>query len=255
MNWYLLIFSILIREFSQSSFQVDPTKAEGWLKQRKEKFNPASWSDSSEVDSLERFLQVINNNKEVYVFMHNRNDNGTFSMSPFFKTTSKALHDVNPTLPILTVDMEKSPEIAGHFGIPPSHTITLYFHRRAPIILKYDQIEKSKRPVEKWMKKVKSKIEKIQKIETENDLDLFENSNKLMLIIVDKEKEYLGEMFASVSYNYLDLDFSYMVRDESTRDLENQINSQYGFDDITEGGKVNKSILIQRSDHVFRYGK
>jgi hypothetical protein len=68
-------------------------------------------------------------------------------------------------------------------------------------------------------------------------LGAFENSDNLMFLAVDEGYEFMGEMFASLSANYPDLDFTWMVRDDSTRSLEKNICDQYNLKCQYSGGK------------------
>ena len=239
-EYTMILVTILAIFFSSNfskQFEVDPKLSEQWLKNARDKFNPESWNNSMEVESKDQFMDIITRNKEVYVFFYNRKDNTTFSLSPFFKTTSMALHDDNPSFPIITIDMEKTSDIAELYGIPPTHSIIMYFYQKAPIVVKFDQMEKSSRPIQEWMKKVKTKVEKVQVIRNQDDLDMFENMNKLVLLIVDKEQESLANTFAALSFNYFDLNFSFILRDEETVKLEKEINDQFDVENHTSGSK------------------
>jgi hypothetical protein len=98
------------------------------------------------------------------------------------------------------------------------------------------------------MKKVKTHVEKVIQVESENDMDSLENFDKLILLIVDEENKQIADMFASLSYNYLDLGFSFMLRNESTKELEKQLNLQYDLgDDVSGGIGLSFLLLIYRS--------
>ena len=133
--------------------------------------------------------------------------------------------------------MEEHPEIPDFYGLNSSQSMVLYFHNRAPIVFKFDQMQKTKQPIDSWMKDVKTKVQNVRVVKDEGDLDVFENSNSLMFLIVDEDNRDLGEMFAGVSINYPDLQFAYMLRNKSTKQLEQEINEQYSFPDVTEGSK------------------
>ena len=152
--------------------------------------------------------------------------------------------------------MQKSTEISKFYGLHESHTITLYFHRAAPIGLNMDQVERSQRPVFNWMKMVKEKIKHVTIVQGENDLEAFENSQFLMFMIVDEENKKTAEMFASLSFNYPELTFSYMIRNDSNKELEKKINSDYQLEDVTQGSKyfiLKTIILFNRSYFKFQF--
>ena len=230
-----LLCLLLIIPIKSTTQPLSPEQAEAWMKEAQSKFDPSSWSDSDECDSLKRFLQILDSNDEVYVFFYNKQDKRTFSASPFFKTTSRSLHDMNPSLPILTVNMETSKDISSYYGLPGTHSISMYFFQGTPIVLKMNQIEKSQRPVFNWMEKMKQKVGQVRKVESEDDLDAFENSSILKFLIINKEDSKLGNMFAALSANYPELGFSYMVRSEATAGLEEQINKDYDLRPVSKG--------------------
>ena len=235
----LILFILMVPSVLtlQEKFEIDPSQAESWLKESKETFDPASWEGFREFQSLEEFLKELQGTDEAYVLFYNREDNATYSTSPFFKTSSEILKESKPLLPTWTVDMVASPEISNYYGIPTTQTIVFYFYKKAPIVFKFDHMEKTKRPIDQWMKDVKMKADGVREVKDENDLDVFENSNNLIFMVVDKDKEHLAHMMAAVGFNYPELSFSYMLRSESTLQLEKDINEEYGFSDQTEGSR------------------
>lgn len=232
------IFAVLFTCTLANQFQIDPKLSEEWLKRAQNNFKPETWDNSVEMDSLEQFLDVIDRNEEVYAFFHNRQDNGTFSLSPFFKTTSMSLRDTDGSFPVVTADLTKLPELAAYYGIPSTHSIIFYFYHKSPIVLKFDQVEKSPRPLEKWIKRVKELVQKVPVIASSEDLEIFENSSKLKLLIVDKQREALTKMFAALSFNYLDLDFAYLIRDASMIKLERDIEQEFELERVDSGSRV-----------------
>lgn len=212
---------------SKEPFEVDPKLAEEWLARAKKNFNPKSWANSADIDSLDSFQQLLDTHDEIYALFYNASDNSTFSTSPFFKTTSMALHDDDPGFPIITVDLANAVDIAKYYGLSSAHTIVLYFYQKAPIVFKYHEIERSPRPLRKWMDEVKQKVKGVVKMESEKDLMAFENSDNLMFLMVEEGREDMGRMFAAVSANYPDLQFSWMVKDEYTQGLQEDVCEEY----------------------------
>jgi hypothetical protein len=236
----LILFSFFLSGILtlQEKFDVEKTDADSWLEESKKTFQPSEWDGFTEPESLEEFLNLIDSREDAYVLFYNRDDNSTYSTSPFFKTSTEILFQSKPKMGALTVDMMKTPEIANYYGIPSSHTIVFYFYKKAPIVFKLDQMEKTKKPIDQWMKDVQNKVKNTRIVKEENDLDVFENSNNLVFLIIDEDQKSVGEMLAAVGFNYPDLQFAYMIRTEETRQLEQDINEQYGFTDANEGSKI-----------------
>ena len=186
---------------------------------------------------------------------YNTNDDTTYSTTPFFTTSANILKQSNENLATWTVNMLETPDIPNYYGIPNTNTTVFYFYNRAPVVFKFDHMEKTKQPIDVWMKNVRRKADNIKVVNDENDLDVFENSNRLIFMIVDEEQKDIAEMMAAVAFNYSDMQFSYMLRTDKTMAIEEEINEQYAFSGPDEGSKVisqsnrEKVVLIIRSDH------
>ena len=233
-----------IRLALQQTYEVDPERANEWLNEAKNHFNPAEWKFSDDIDSLEEFKGIVESNLENYVMFYNPDDSSTYSTSPFFKTSCEILLESKSKLRNITVNLKEHREIAGYYGIPPSNTLIAYFYHGAPIMFKFDHLQKTKRPVDVWISNVQEKAKNVRKIQHEDDMDIFENSNHVIFLITDEGQESYGQLFSALSYNYQELQLGWMVRNESTAALEKQINERHGFSTITGGIFLNYSGLL-----------
>jgi hypothetical protein len=236
----------------QEKFEVDPSIHEDWLQEARDSFNPSEWEDFDLLDSLEDFLSGVKSKDEVFVFFYDMDDPGTYSIHPFFRTSSMIMKQSNPNLPTWIVDMKASPQIPQYFGMQNNLSCVFFFYKGAPILFKFDQMEKTKKPIDQWMREVKQRVNLVKKIEDESNMDVLENSNRVMLMIVDEEHLALAETFSALGFNYPELSFSYMVRSELTRPLEKEINETYNLKDEVTGSKSFFPLIYFRPNNQFQ---
>lgn len=242
-KWICLVLLVSNIFTLQEKFEVDTTEAESWLTESKNTFQPSEWENFTEPESLEEFLKLLDEKEDAYVLFYNRDDNATYSTSPFFKTSTEILFQSKPNMGAMTIDMMKTPDIPNYYGVPNTHSIVFYFYKKAPIVFKLDQMERTKKPVDQWMKDVQQYVRNIRIVKEENDLDVFESSNNLVFLIVDKDQKNFAEMFSALGFNYPDLHFAYMIRSKHTLPFEKDINDFYMFKDITEGSNLDKEYI------------
>ena len=226
---------------------LSPEAAEEWLKNSKEQFDASSWSDSEEVTTLMKFLSLLEINDEMYTFFYNPDDSQTYGITPFFRTTCSMLSMSIPNIKNLTINMKENPDIANYFGIPIGYSTILYFYKKAPIIFKLNPMQQEKQPVDRWISNIKNKSKLVRKIEKEEDMDVFENSSTLILLLVNEQDIDLGETFSALSLNYPELTFAWMVKGEDTKDFEERINEDFGF----ESSENNRMISIKFEEEEY----
>lgn len=221
----------------QEKFEVDPSNADEWLNDSKDSFSPEEWVDFHQFENLEAFQTALKSEEEVYIFFYNKDDPGTYSIHPFYKTSADIMKLTNPQMPTWTVDMAKTPEIPLHYSLDTRVSCVFYFYKGAPILFKFDQMEKTKKPIDQWMRDVKQMVSKVRVVKDENDMDVFENSSRLIFMFVDEENRWMAEMMAALGFNYPELTFAYMVRHENSMGVEDEVNGWYGFENDTTGSK------------------
>ena len=200
-------------------------------------FDPEKFEDIdliTDIQSFESGLKVI---QEAFVFFFNTQDPMTFALYPFFQTSTKILKNNYSKVRSFAVDIAKYPEVALHYGMSHEKGNVAYFYNGAPILFKHNTMSKDKKGVDVWMSESKELANQVPRIKTIDDLEIFHNSDKLLLLVLNEEDEMRMGWFRSIAVNFNDIQFAYMVRDDLTSRFEKEMNSRFNLEHLEESKK------------------
>ena len=216
----------------QKKFDINEEDPRDWLERATEGFKPETFEDIDLIDDLEMFINAVKSMPEAFVFFYTREDSMTYALFPFYQTSVQIMKN-DSKMRALAVDVLAHPEIAMHFGISSKATNVLYFYNGAPILFKHQTTKGNKKGVDVWMAENKSVADNLPEIKTIEDLDIFHNSNKLVMLVVDEISKEKLDWYRSLAVNFHDFQFCFMVRGKETSVFESTISEKYGIENLS----------------------
>lgn len=222
----------------QKRFDPKAEDPEGWVKDMKGTFDPEKFQDIDlikDIPSFESGLKVI---EEAFVFFFTKEDPMTFALYPFFQTSTKILKNNASKVRSFAVDVSENPEIAVHYGLSHESSNIAFFYNGAPILFKHNTMSQEKKGMDVWMAESKQLADNVPRIKTHEDLEIFQNSDKLILLVQNEEDKERINWFRSIAVNFKDIQFAFMVRDDMTKKFEEKMNSKFNLEHIEESKKI-----------------
>lgn len=216
----------------QKKFDINKEDATDWMQRATEGFKPETFEDIDLIHDLNIFINAVKSMPEAFVFFYTQEDSMTYALFPFYQTSVKIMKNDN-RMRALAVDVKEHPEIAMHFGISAKATNVIYFYNASPILFKHQTTKTEKKGIDVWMAESKSIADNIPQLKNIDDFDIFHNSNKLALLVVDEISKEKLDWFRSLAVNFHDFQFCFMVRGEVTSVFESTISEKYGIENLS----------------------
>ena len=242
----LMIFTNFIFT-RQKKGSVEDMEPEEWLKTSKENFDPTSWENSTDLETMEHVLYTVDTNNEVFCFLYNQKDLRTYSLLPFFKSSSNILSNKEKHIQKISFDMNKNPIIAKYFHIDPNYAAILFFYKGSAHLLNLEKLNANDKSIHDMIKEIRKKSFGVKRIYKKEQSFILEDGNFQIILVVGEFNKQLIGIFEGMAYSFPEYEFTVLVRSDKTEEVEQKLNEDYYF----KGSKQNRLLILRHDDEEF----
>lgn len=239
--WFALMALVVAEQKKGGGEILDQNK---WLQESRSNFNPKSWEDVTDVETIEEMLEIVEFSKEVLCFFYNTNDDLTFTYPPFFMSSITLMKPKNKNMKMVSFDINKNPAISRYYAFNQDYSTIIYFYRGAPHTINIDKLNSKNQSVDAWMEDIKSKAFQIKRLKSSEFANILDDGEKQIILITSEDNTKLMGMMESMASLFPEFDFIIIVRNENTQMMEQKLNEDFEF----EGSEANRLMILKHDE-------
>jgi hypothetical protein len=244
---FLCIVLIGLTKAEQKKGGNEAVNQEDWIQESRANFNPKSWDNVSDIETMEEMLEIVSSSAEVLCFFYNTNDDATFTYSPFFTSSVTLMKPKNKSMKMITFDINKNPAIARYYAFNQDFSTILYFYKGSAHPININKLNSYKQSIDSWMSDIKTKAFKIKRLNSLEFANTLDDGEKQIILITSEDKKELMGMFESMSSLFPEFEFIVIVRNEITLSLEKRLNEDFEFAE----SEANRLVILKHDEEEY----